>query len=135
MMRVSNSFVRLVSYFLTLVLVMFFIKGCGTESDTGTGKLFKSSNIASGETFSFTFMEEGTVEYYCGIHGADMQGVVTVNGGAEISGRDTVEMVNIQFSPAQITVVPNTEIVWINRDDFSHTVVSGNPQTYNGGGY
>lgn len=63
-----------------------------------------------------------------------MQGVVTVASGANISGRDTVEMINTQFNPAQITVAPETEIIWINRDGFTHTVTERNPQI-SGGGY
>lgn len=132
-MNTHNSFVRYIS-FVALLGLMFFVAGCGTGPDNDdSGKLFDSGNIAPGGSFSFTFEKEGTVEYFCDIHDPDMQGQVTVASGAEISGRDTVEMVNIQFVPSQITVAPNTEIVWINRDDFAHTVANGNPQTRSGG--
>ncbi|MGK7370233.1 MAG: plastocyanin/azurin family copper-binding protein [Candidatus Halalkalibacterium sp. M3_1C_030] len=135
-MNTPNSFARYTPL-VALLGLMFFVAGCGTGPDNDAEKLFDSGNIAPGESFSFTFEEEGTVEYFCDIHTPDpgMEGTVTVTSGAEISGRDTVDMVNTQFSPRQITVAPNTEIVWINRDDFAHTVVDGNPQSSSGGYY
>lgn len=119
-----------------LIVLSLLVTGCGT-TDSGSGKLFKSGSIGTGETFSYTFKNEGTIEYYCDIHSPDMQGQITVSMDAESSDRDTVEMINTQFTPSQLTVAPNTEIVWINRDDFDHTVVEGNPSTGsdNDGGY
>ncbi|MDX1585457.1 MAG: plastocyanin/azurin family copper-binding protein [Balneolaceae bacterium] len=108
------------------------LSACGTEADPGSEKLFDSGNIAVGESFSFTFQEEGTVEYYCEIHAPNMQGTVEVVAGASSTDPDTVEMMNDQFNPEQITVSPSTEIVWINRGSESHTVISGNPSTGNG---
>ncbi|MDX1618121.1 MAG: hypothetical protein R3224_05010, partial [Balneolaceae bacterium] len=89
--------------------------------------------------YMYTFEEPGTVEYFCRIHSPNMQGVVTVDAGVQSASKDTIEMVNQQFVPGELTVAPNTEVVWINRDGFSHTVTSGNPDTENGntggGGY
>lgn len=64
-----------------------------------------------------------------------MEGAVEVGSGTENTNPDTVEMIDTQFVPSQITVPPNTKIVWINRDNFSHTVTSGNPSGDGGGGY
>lgn len=124
--------------YLIPLLALFTIVGvtaCETNTNSATEKLFESSNIAPGGTFSYTFEAVGTVEYYCRIHAPNMQGIVTVTEGAEISGQDTVEMNNNQFNPSQITVAPNTEIVWINEGTEAHTVVSGNPPTVGNGGY
>jgi len=35
---------------------------------TSTTKVFKSPPLDTGETFSFTFKEAGTFEYYCSLH-------------------------------------------------------------------
>jgi plastocyanin len=95
---------------------------------------FNSGNISPGGTFSYTFADEGTVEYYCGLHAPDMQGVVNVAANAEISGQTTVRMNGMQFVPSQITVAPGTEITWVNEDAVDHTVTSGNPSSGGGNG-
>lgn len=125
---------------ITFILVlMLVITGCGSDGPadpgSGNGDLFRSGDVSPGESFSFTFEEAGTVEYFCDIHDPDMQGEVLVSSGAEISGRDTVNMENTQFNPGRITIAPNTTIVWVNRDNFAHTVINGNPVTNSGGGY
>lgn len=125
-------------WYLIPLFALFIIVGvtaCETNTNSATEKLFESSNIAPEGTFSYTFQEEGTVEYFCRIHAPNMQGVVSVSAGAAISGQDTVRMSNNQFNPSQITVTPNTEIVWINEGNEVHTVVSGNPPTVGNGGY
>lgn len=40
--------------------------------------LFRSGNLTTGQTFSFTFTTAGTFPYFCEIHGAQMTGTVTV---------------------------------------------------------
>ncbi|MDR8394485.1 hypothetical protein NC796_25290 [Aliifodinibius sp. S!AR15-10] len=146
-MEIVNS--RRHSYPISIVVfsVMTLIfAGCSTDSaepgnNTGNGSntqpAFDSGQINQSGSFSYTFEEVGTVEYYCSIHSPDMQGQVTVSSDAEVSERDTVLMENTQFNPAQITVAPSTEVVWINRDSFTHTVTQGNPSSggNGGGGY
>ena len=119
------------------------VLSCSTDSsDTTNGggssgnaqPAFKSGTIAPAGQFSYTFEQEGTVEYFCDIHSPDMQGEVVVSTGAYSTGQDTVEMINTQFSPSQVTVAPNTQIIWINRDNKEHTVVEGNPSSNNDGG-
>lgn len=134
-MWTQNSLLQVFSYLATLLVLLLFTGACDSGSDTESGPAFSSGNLAPGETFSYTFREEGTVEYFCEIHVPDMQGAVIVSSGSDNTGQDTVEMINIQFQPGQITVAPNTEVVWINNDSESHTVASGNPQTEDGGGY
>jgi len=131
-MNTRKSIFRYSSLVLSVILLFFMIHACGTEAEGGSEKLFESNNLAQGETFSYTFQDEGSVDYYCEIHPSQMQATITVSESAEISERDTVEMENLQFNPDQLAIAPNTEIVWINRDGESHTVVSGNPSTDNG---
>lgn len=119
------------------LMILFLLAGCGsTDSGNQQGELFDSGNIGTDQTFSFTFTDEGEFEYFCRIHDPNMQGRVTVSAGAQSSNPDTVEMINNQFNPLQITVAPNTEVVWINRDtDTDHTVTSGNPTINSDPGY
>jgi len=46
-------------------------------STTALGKLFSSNPLGMGQTFSFTFHDEGTFAYHCGIH-TFMKGTITV---------------------------------------------------------
>ena len=41
-------------------------------------------------------------------------------------GENTVTIQAMQFQPSTLTVVPGSEITWINMDTTSHTVVSDN---------
>ena len=54
----------------------------GHTSTSGTPDdptdLWDSPTISEGNTFSFTFAEEGTYQYFCRIHPSSMQGVITV---------------------------------------------------------
>ncbi|MFB6279141.1 MAG: plastocyanin/azurin family copper-binding protein [Salinibacter sp.] len=103
------------------------------DDDNSGRPSFDSGVLAQGETFSFTFQDKGT-EYYCTIHGADMQGTVAVDAGADKSGTVDVSMKNTSYNPANITVQPGTKVVWTNNDSLDHTVTSGNPSS-GGGGY
>ncbi|CAG0985301.1 partial plastocyanin, partial [Anaerolineae bacterium] len=40
--------------------------------------LFRSGNLTTGQTFSFTFTTAGTFPYFCEIHGAQMTGPIIV---------------------------------------------------------
>jgi plastocyanin len=48
-----------------------------THTVTADGGLFNSGDLASGQSFSFTFMAKGSFAYHCNIH-ASMKGTVTV---------------------------------------------------------
>lgn len=120
-----------------ILIFTFLFYGCNsTSSDNkpvNNGVSFDSGNIAAGDSYSYTFEKEGDIYYYCEIHSPDMQGVVHVDQSADVSGQDTVEMKNNQYQPSEITIQPNTTVVWINRDQVDHTVISGNPSSGSGG--
>lgn len=40
------------------------------------------------------------------------------------AGTASVTIDNFTFSPSELTVAPGTRVVWTNRDDIPHTVVS-----------
>ena len=46
---------------------------------------------------------------------------------------NTITIQSMQFQPATITVVPGTEITWVNMDTTSHSVVSDNGTSFNSG--
>lgn len=122
----------------TLILALILFQGCDDENSTDSGSApgFQSGDLAEGDTFTHTFEEEGTVDYFCENHQPDMTGEIVVSSDIESTENDTVEMLNTQFQPSSLTVAPNTEIVWINLDAAAHTVTQGQPSSDddNGGG-
>lgn len=129
---------RVLSAGLLILVGTLLLAGCngggmGTDGSDTSGPSFDTGNIAPGGSFSFTFQGQGA-EYYCTIHGDDMEGTVTVDEDADASGTVDVSMKNTSYNPKQITVQPGTEVVWTNNDSFDHTVTSGNPPS-GGGGY
>lgn len=125
---------------------MLLVAGCnsGDYNSTTAGNqsqiaTFNSGNLAPGESYSYTFEETESVDYYCEIHSPDMQGQITVSSSADAVEQDTVIMANHQFQPSSLTVAPNTEVVWINDENVQHTVTSGEPSSGNndngGSGY
>lgn len=138
-MRFPNATRSLITTLLSAVFLIFMFAGCdsaGSEEENG-GPSFDSGPLQPGDTFSYTFQEEGNVPYYCENHQPDMTGEITVQSGAQSADPDTVVMNNLRFTPSSLTISPNTTVVWVNREDNSvdpHTVTSGQPPS-NGGGY
>ncbi|HEX6982241.1 MAG TPA: hypothetical protein VF181_05730 [Balneolaceae bacterium] len=132
----------LTKIFFLIALSSLLTVGCGdnsTDSEPPPEPVpppvsFDSGTLSTNESFSYTFEDEGSVEYFCELHAPDMQGVVNVRTDAEISGQDTVRMEGMQFVPSSITITPGTEIIWINDDGVDHTVTSGNPDSGDDGG-
>lgn len=121
---------------IAAVMLSLFAIGC-TDDSTGSdnGEMFDSGQLATGESFSYTFEEEGTFDYYCRNHDPNMTGRITVTSEAESSDPDTVRMENLSFLPGQLSVAPSTTVVWDNEGSEPHTVTSGTPSGNNGGGY
>lgn len=126
---------------LTLVVSLFLIiAGCGdssTDPEDGNDDnnnqnqiaSFSSGPIAPGGTFSYTFDEEETVDYYCTIHSPNMTGQITVTSSADPVDRDTVSMENNQFVPENLEVAPSTEVIWVNNQDHDHDIQTGTPSS------
>lgn len=122
---------------IALVAALTLFMGCNStdsDSDSDPQVSFSSGTIAPGETYSYTFEEEGDIEYYCEFHAPNMQGEITVTSSAEAAETDTVVMVNEQFQPSSLSVAPNTEVVWVNEEDVDHTATSGSPSSDGGDG-
>lgn len=133
-MSISNHW-----FSILMVITTFYLIGCGStgsdgdDTDAPSIPSFNSGTIPSGESYSYTFDQEGNVEYYCELHAPNMQGQVTVSSSAEAADRDTVRMAGNQFQPQELTVAPNTEVVWINSSNEDHTVIQGNPSSNDDG--
>lgn len=139
-MKASQYFTH-IAISLVLALALAF-SGCdSTSSDSNDDEeesssvFFNSEEIAPGETFSYTFEEEANVEYFCEIHAPNMQGEIIVTSSEEAVEQDTVIMNNNQFHPQELSIAPNTEVVWINNEDHAHDIKSGNPSSDDAGGY
>ena len=68
------------------------------ENDNGSTETFSSEILTGlGETYSYTFTQEGTNPYFCGIHGAgSMSGTITVTPALSI---DEFDRASIQLTP------------------------------------
>ncbi len=51
-----------------------------SHTTTSDDAVWDSGVLAGGGTFSFTFDEPGTFEYFCSIHPAQMRATITVEG-------------------------------------------------------
>jgi len=80
-----------------------------------------SGNIGNGGTYSHTFANAGTYNYFCTIHGAGMAGTVTVANGQPASAAVTIE--DNLFNPATVSVAPGGTVTWTNTGT-THTVTS-----------
>jgi plastocyanin len=59
--------------------VTFTNRDAATHTFTADSGLFNSGNVASGQSFSFTFMGRGSFGYHCQIH-PSMTGTIAVTG-------------------------------------------------------
>ncbi len=99
----------------------------GGNNGGNNGNLFDSGQMGADAEYSYTFQDTGTFAYFCRNHSPNMTGSIVVEAGAQSTNPDTVEMIDQQFVPSQLTVAPGTEVIWINRDATAHTVTSGEP--------
>lgn len=136
MERFKTKFLYSLRALVPLIILGVMAVGCGDEGTTGSENetFFESGQLANGESFSYTFEEEGSFDYYCRNHSPDMVGQISVSSSAQGSDQDTVRMDNLEFNPSQLTVPLNATVVWINEDSEAHTVTSGTPSG-GGGGY
>lgn len=131
---------------MAIVVSLFLVfAGCDSSStdsdpddnnndDQNQSTSFESGTIGPGESYSYTFEEEETVDYYCTIHTPDMTGEIIVTSEAEAVDRDTVSMENDQFNPSSLEVAPNTEVIWVNNQEHDHDIRTGTPSNNDGGG-
>ena len=117
----------------------------GTPGDE-TG-VWASDLLQRGDSFSFTFDQPGTFQYFCKVHPQTMQATVTVVApdGSTPATPTSAPATSVpptatpEPAPKSITVdikdfilldvqVPvGTKVTWINRDPFAHTATAGGP--------
>lgn len=128
-----------VRLFAVTLIVGLLLTACNDNSTSADEDevSFNSGQIEVGETYEYTFEQEGTVPYYCSNHEPDMTGRITVESNGESAEQDTVRMEDHTFNPDRLTVSMNTTVVWVNDGEEAHTVVSGTPSSNgdDGGGY
>jgi plastocyanin len=95
---------------------------------------FNSGDIHQGQSWQFTFVVNGTYNYFCAYH-AEMQGTVTVIGGptatpqstsTPVQGNVDVNILNLAFVPQNVTISPGTTVRWTNQDPYPHTATADN---------
>jgi plastocyanin len=59
--------------------VTFTNRDTATHTFTANGGLFDSGDVASGQSYGFTFTRVGSYAYHCQIH-SSMTGTITVSG-------------------------------------------------------
>ena len=99
---------------------------------------FNSGVMQEGETYSQTFDEPGTFDYFCAIH-PSMSGSVVVGELAAVEDAvdevgdpsvdavgavTTVAVVGVAFEPESIEVPVGTTVDWTNEDPLAHTVTA-----------
>ncbi|MFM2078143.1 MAG: hypothetical protein RJA49_2033 [Actinomycetota bacterium] len=97
----------------------------------GDNKAFTSELIHHGETFSFTFDQPGTYTYHDGLTGR-MQGTLTVvadpatliKGAATDGTAASVNIIDLDFDPREVTVVKGATVTWTNIGQAPHTVTA-----------
>jgi FtsP/CotA-like multicopper oxidase with cupredoxin domain len=67
------------------------------------------------------FTVPGQYKYICGIHGAVMSGIVTVQAGGDSTKNVTI--VDLAFNPAEVTVGIGGHVIWTNNGPSQHSVV------------
>ena len=109
------------------------------NAESGANGNFDSSLFMSGNSFSHTFNNAGTFDYFCMVH-PWMTGQVTVNApkpppvpaGTDViatlgSGVPGCETSNSCYTPYQLEVDVGDTVTWYNADTAAHTVTSGSP--------
>ena len=77
--------------------------------------------MPGGQYLSPSFSFATKYNYYCGIHGPSMSGMVTVQpGGPSLA---TVSIVDFQFLPANVTVGVGGQVQWTNNGPSLHSVI------------
>ncbi len=102
-----------------------------THTVTSDAGYFNSGVINGGGQWSYVFASAGTFPYHCTIH-TNMHGVVVVLASGGGPGSNEVWMQNNQYNPAIKTISAGTSIIFVNLDDWAHTVTSGIPENPSG---
>ena len=117
----------------------------GNPAD-GPDGAFDSGLIMAGDSFSHTFSQQGTFDYFCKLHPWASGQVVVGPGGTQppepprpqppttaevtiVQGSSTTgcEATNSCHSPYRVDIGAEGDVNWSNKDSAAHTITSGNP--------
>jgi FtsP/CotA-like multicopper oxidase with cupredoxin domain len=91
-------------------------------SGTRGTPVFQSAPVNPGATFtSPVFSIPATYNYFCGIHGPMMSGIIRVQAGGPSTVNVTMQ--DFQFTPADVTVGVGGRVIWTNNGPSQHSVV------------
>lgn len=95
-----------------------------TVDHTVTGDLFTSDVLESGDSFSYTFEQEGSYDYFCSIH-PQMTGSITVTAGTTDSAETLPESETTETTTPEETLSPQ---ILTTETDAEPTIVTIDPQ-------
>ena len=98
------------------------------EADDGT---FSSGLLYQSKTFTYTFPSAGTWKYHDSLAGSTGFEVTVVAGpaaddpGSAADGSSAaVNILDLAFTPGEVTVVKGAKVTWTNSDAAAHTVAA-----------
>ena len=111
--------------------VTWTIDSLSPHSIAADDESFTSDLLHKGETWTFTFDEPGTYAYHDGLTG-EMVGSVTVvpdpasleTGAAADGSKASVNIIDLDFDPREVTVAQGAEVTWTNIGQAPHTVTA-----------
>jgi FtsP/CotA-like multicopper oxidase with cupredoxin domain len=106
-----------------LEVPFFMHRLTGAAHGHGSGHIdagFDSGTLSPAGTFSHTFSDEGTFEYFCRFH--PMQGIVRVTMGGPAAASVSIKDGPGRFDPDDVTVRPGAIVTWTHQGAELHTV-------------
>lgn len=97
--------------------VPLFLHRLAGETDAA---LFDSGTLNPGDTFSFTFPDEGTFDYYCKFH--PMQGRVRVTTTGPMTASVNILDTPARFELDDVTIQAGGTVTWTHAGNQPHTV-------------
>ena len=117
----TPTFTQAGSYTVTFTATNALSGSASTAITVTDFRELNSGTIATNGTYSHTFANAGTYNYFCTIHGAGMAGTVIVAMGQAASA--SVSIGNNFYSPASVSSAPGGTVTWTNNGS-PHTVTS-----------
>lgn len=96
---------------------------------TATGAGWDTGTIDPGASATVLFEKAGSFAYACTFH-PKMTGTVNVGEqqgtpvATPATGGDAVQIINLAYEPATLTVAAGTTVTWTNDDSMAHTATS-----------
>lgn len=101
----------------------------GEDHDEGNqhGAIFESDSLEPGATFTYTVgdgQEVGHIPFHSNLH-PEINGLISVSENSDAPGEVSIEYVDTEAIPQEISVAVGTIITWVNNSSETQNVVSG----------